>query len=112
MTSDELNAAIRDLEDQDVPFFESFGGKCVPYIGWHWRDVDFDRDECRFGVIPAEMLVGFMENNMWGYPYIRVDGQEWQDIKTLLWYAVETEDLAAFEILNTKIQGLADRFTS
>ena len=86
MTSEELNRGIRAICDRED--LEIGGGKCIPYIGWHWRDVDFTEPSYRFGVIPGGFQ-GFMENNKWGYSYTRlISGQEWETIKQLLITAV------------------------
>lgn len=87
MDSTTINERIREVADDGD--FEAFGGKAVPYIGWYWRDVDFDADHCYLGVIPLgaddndKLLVGFMENNKWGYPGLRVDGKDWAEIRAL-----------------------------
>jgi hypothetical protein len=88
VTSKELNDAIREVCDRDDLQIE--GGKCIPYIGWYWREVDFDAETARFGVIPPEEeggapFVGFMENNKWDYDYTReTTPEEWKEIKDLL----------------------------
>lgn len=40
-------------------------GKALPFIGWYWRNVDFD-EPITLG--DCKMFTGFMENNKWGYP--------------------------------------------
>ena len=83
MTSQELNDAIRKLE-HERDYLEGPGGKVVPYIGWFWRTVDFDKPAYSFGIIPGE-FVGFMENNKWDYEYTRqTTPEEWAEIKGLL----------------------------
>ena len=57
-----------DHEDITVVGLED-SGKIVPYIGWFWRLVDFDKP-IRLGYLPCR-FVGFMENNKWDY-------DEWQ----------------------------------
>lgn len=115
MNSAELNAKIQELDNQEPSSFDAFGGsgKPVPYIGWYWRDVDFDRDECWFGVIPAgadgnsKPLVGFMENNKWGYGYLLAQGETWQNIRALLEKAVRNPTPETLTALNDAIQALA-----
>ena len=67
MNSEDLNTMISgfcDDEDIVVVGLEDTG-KCVPYIGWFWRPVDFTKP-IRLGSLP-DRFVGFMENNKWGY---------------------------------------------
>lgn len=103
MDSTTLNERMREVADDGD--FEAFGGKAVPYIGWYWRDVDFDADHCYLGVIPSgadgnyKPLVGFMENNKWGYDGFRVDGKAWTEIRALAEKVADDptrENLAAF----------------
>lgn len=114
MTSDELNDALMKLEMSDTLPYECFGGKPVPYIGWFWRDVDFDTETHWLGVIPAGVesnetnLVGFMENNKWGYPEIKVEREKWAEIKSLLEKALTSMKREDFARLNDTIQALAD----
>lgn len=99
MTSEELNAAISDLEATDGDM-EGYKGddKKIPYIGWFWRAVDFDKETYSFGHIQSRGVslgglqiegaadwFGFMENNKWDYGYSRdTTPKEWSDIKSLL----------------------------
>lgn len=95
MTSDELNAAISALDvAEETPYASAIGGKAIPYIGWYWRNVNFDADCVWLGIIPPNAdgnetpLIGFMENNKWGYSNVMVDGSDWQSIKDALIAAV------------------------
>jgi len=116
MNSIELNAKIRDLDNQDPPIFDAFGGsgKPIPYIGWYWRDVDFDSDGCWFGIIPvgadgnSKPLVGFMESNKWGYREIRVRGETWANIRALAEAAAENPTVETLTALNDAVQALAE----
>jgi len=120
MNSDELNEVIGEVCDEsDEHDFEAFGGKVIPYIGWFWREVDFDEEDYSFGVIPADAefidcqdglgnKVGFMENNKWGYPYVQANKEQWKEIKKLLVVAVTEKTVEAFDALNKKIQSLAE----
>lgn len=77
MKSQELNAFMSDHADDDdgiAPPRLLFGtGKVVPYMGWWWRDIDFDAPTVPLGrtnenVSSSEQLVAFMANNKWYYP--------------------------------------------
>lgn len=80
-----LNQKIADLDAPDDDDLSPNGsGKAVPYIGWFWREVDFDAEGYEFGVIPGE-FIGFMENNKWDYGYTRkTSPEEWAEIKRLI----------------------------
>ena len=94
MTSEELNARLREIEDESERYgYEAFGGKAIPYIGWYWRDVNFDHDgKYPFGILPImdgldandTPRVGFMENNKWDYEYVYAAAEQWAEIKRLL----------------------------
>lgn len=113
MNSQELNARIREFDDhpEKCGGFDAFGGKPIPYVGWFWREVDFDREGtfC-FGVIPAcdgdGDLVGFMQDNKWGYPYVVAEPGQWEKIKALVVAAVSEPAAEKFEAVNDAIQGL------
>lgn len=86
MNSETLNKKIYEIDDKDE--LSTSGGKCIPYIGWFWRNVDFDAKTYRFGILPGE-FVGFMENNKWDYNYTReLTPKEWEKVKALLVDAV------------------------
>lgn len=111
MDSNELNERIAAICDDDM-HYAAFGGKAIPYIGWFWREVNFDHSSCLFGVIPDDEvlgdkpLVGFMENNKWGYGYIHCDGEDWVEIKQLLEAAVTDTCRETLQAVNDKIQSL------
>ena len=116
MNSDELNRRIKAYDGVgDIPY-DAFGGKPVPYIGWCWREVNFDRDYPSggypFGVIPAGVedsdvsLVGFMVRDKWGYDYVWANEAQWTEIKRLLIAAVEAPTPEKFERANVAIQAL------
>ena len=117
MNSDELNRRIKVFDGIDDVPYDAFGGKPVPYIGWFWREVNFDRvspgGAYEFGAIPVRAegndvpLVGFMENNKWGYDYVWADEEQWTEIKRLLVGAVEDPTPKNFERANVAIQSLA-----
>lgn len=68
MTSQEINDAISEICDLNEYTWAcpplAGTGKCVPYIGWYWRTVDFDAP---ITLGDCSTFVGFMENNKWGY---------------------------------------------
>jgi len=119
--SKELNTKINALCDkwecskEPAPYECFDSGKVVPYIGWFWRHVNFDTETYELGIIPIgadgneRPLVGFMENNKWGHPYIKVNKEDWAEIKRLLWFAVEAPTHEALKAVDDKIQSLAEQ---
>ena len=103
MKSNLLNQKIREICDEEE--FEIKGGKCIPYLGWFWRDVDFDADYCVIGIIPGEFK-GFMENNKWGYEEFYLEGKEWNELKKLLEIAVKNPSRTLFNNVWDFIQKL------
>lgn len=82
--SDEtLNEMIDEMLAEDERFvikgLESTG-KCIPYIGWYWRCVDFAR--VRLG--DCGSFIGFMENNKWEYPEWSVTEEQTKSIRAQL----------------------------
>lgn len=117
MTSEELNKRIAEICDGESGIsFEAFGGKIVPYIGWYWRNVNFDAEDCIFGIIPEcedepfgephGTLIGFMENNKWGYDAVFAKGEVWKEIRRLLEVAVTEMTNESFRAVNDAIQAL------
>jgi len=98
MNSTDLNEKIMKLcedftnddhKDITVNGLEE-SGKVVPFIGWFWRSVDFDKP-IRLGYIPGQ-FVGFMEDNKWDY-------DEWETTKVQSRIIIERlEALVAFPI--------------
>ncbi len=84
-TSKELNKKIAEICDN----WDIGHGKCIPYVGWYWREVNFDDKNYVFGIIPGE-FVGFMENNKWDCDYRDTTPEEWEEIKDALCDAVDT----------------------
>ncbi len=95
MDSKTLNDKIAELDGDER--FEVKGlegsGKCIPYIGWFWRTVDFTHaihlgytNEKGYD-FPA--FVGFMQNNKWGYPTFKCTLAQTQQVEELLIEAVE-----------------------
>jgi len=104
MDNEELNKKIHEICDQ-TDLYEAFGGKCIPYIGWFWRNVDFNADGCYFGVL-SDGKIGFMENNKWDYEEFYCSGNDWQDIKKLLIEAVSLPTKKSLMAVDFKIQSL------
>jgi len=114
VTSDELNEAISAICD-DNSLYEAFGGKCIPYIGWFWRRVNFDQPDHEFGVLlpntsesdPNPVArVGFMENNKWDYDYVYCPHDKWVEIKELLEAAVMSPSHGSLRAADRAIQAL------
>lgn len=120
MDSKKINEIIRKMDDEnnDSPIYESsIGGKIIPYIGWFWREVDFDNTEVFLGVLPKlkgnsieggtdRPLVGFMENDKWGYLSFKVDGDAWMELKRLIVSAISTEEKEDFKKVDDFMQSL------
>lgn len=112
MNSEELNEKISLLDDMDDPPFCAFGEKPIPYIGWFWREVDFDKEAYTFGIVPGANtrkglpVVGFMENNKWDYSTVRVTPEQSKEIRRLLEIAVQELTAENLRAVNDAIQGL------
>jgi hypothetical protein len=106
MDSKELNERIEKICDDDN-LYKAFGGKAIPYVGWFWRDVNFDTEDCLFGVLPDGKL-GFMENNKWNYDYHYCEPEDWQEIRRLLEIAVAAPSRESLKAVDDKIQSLRD----
>ena len=116
MKSSDLNERLRAVaDDVDGIEYESFGGKVVPYIGWYWREVDFDADTCSdFGVLPVTYgidandtpRIGFMANNKWGYEQVAADAAQFKAIKEALVTAVMSGLAGDFERADRLVQAL------
>lgn len=117
MNSAELNEELRKIVDEPELYgYEAFGGKAVPYIGWYWRDVDFDSPgPYAFGVLPVyegtlddndKPRAGFMENNKWGYEYVTATPEQWAHIKELLVAVVNNPGRDTLAAADAAIQAL------
>ena len=124
MNNKEINTKI--VEAEETIIYESLlGEKTIPYIGWFWREIDFDAEEMDFGVIPAgtadvvidgipqepkskKALVGFMANNKWDYPYVHANKKQWAEIKAAIVDALEDPKYEKFEIADRLIQKLGE----
>ena len=134
MNSSELNAKIGEIADKgDELGFDAFdemeSGKAIPYIGWFWREVDFDAETFGFGLLPtrqselAESMtgdgevnvklykVGFMENNKWGYADIEATKEESSSIRALLVAAAENPTKETLSAANDAIQAIRFNWT-
>lgn len=130
MTSKELNERIRKLDEMEalesvraeeritithsgpVSFVVSKGvekitrlvdsntdtGKKIFYWGWFWRDVDFDKPISL--AYDVQGLVGFCENNKWGYPTIRLSKENSEKLRELCEVAVENSTNEAVAAVN------------
>ncbi|MDB5733325.1 MAG: hypothetical protein JWQ03_3220 [Variovorax sp.] len=82
MTYEEMNNKLDEIsEDTDTFNVEPLTAnhdKVLPYIGWFWRDVDFDS---RITLGDCGKFVGFMESNKWGYPEGEVTEEQDAEIK-------------------------------
>jgi hypothetical protein len=119
MTSEQINEIIRLLDDEERPYRSGMGDKIVPYIGWYWRDVDFDTEYCLLGILPIyrnpflpdfdfndKVQVGFMENNKWGYESFKVEGEAWKTLRGLIELAVISKTEEDFRAVDTFMQTL------
>ena len=106
--SDRLNAAIEELSDSKEYTVHGLSGtgKCVPYIGWYWREVDFtvplSLGWCGGGCPP---FAGFMENNKWDYFSWSLTVEQSEQVVAALQRAVaEPSDAtlqAAFDVIQS-----------
>ena len=111
LSSDELNEKITAVCDENKTYsYEAFGGKTIPYFGWCWRPVAFDRDSCLFGILEENGMrrVGFDES---GKDYgqvgaVNTKGAVWQEIKRLVAVAACNPGVEAFRALDDAIQAL------
>jgi hypothetical protein len=114
MTTEEINDRLAKFENDDVP----------PRLcyGWYWRIVDFDRDDVWLGYMPDEEPdwwkttaeskflgqayepegVRFCENNKWGYPMFKVEGEAWAELRRLCETADPPEISAYMQTLRPK----------
>ena len=94
MTAAKLNERLHELD-------LILDGRCAPYFGWGWRDVDWEADhvdlsdggvdgcpgwygltlEARMGQIWTDPGVRFDESQKWDYPRVRVEGEAWTELK-------------------------------
>lgn len=129
MNSEELNKRIREIEDGrefegQVKGIE-LTGKTFPYLGWGWREVDFDhpfelgfsgecqscgvKKTCEYheGVLELSEspdFVGFMENNKWGYAQRTVTEEQRREIVMLVTECASRPSLEALQTLFNYVQ--------
>lgn len=106
MTSDQLNEFCANADDLDItvnglaPY-----GKTIPYIGWVWRDFDWD-DYKWYPLGHCGDFVGFMVSNKWDYPSIRPTPDQAKAIRALVEAAAASPTSEAFQAVFDYIQGL------
>lgn len=83
LTSRQINEGLEKLSDDDRSKVIGLDdtGKSVPYIGWFWREVDFD-DEIDIGCIP-DKFAGFMVNNKWDHPERSLDSEQSSEVRRI-----------------------------
>ena len=116
LDSKAMNDILYSLDNrEDIPYKSCIGEKAIPYIGWFWRTVDFNKDYCMLGVLPVydseyesndKPKVGFMENNKWNYYEFRIDGEIWKMLKKLIAEALVSFHPKDFEAVDHYMQGL------
>jgi hypothetical protein len=123
MNSEEINAAIIQIDDHGCEtqkiYKSCIGDKIIPYIGWFWRPVNFDKDFCYLGILPTYnkddsgfvdhndvTKVGFMENNKWGYDRFKIKGDQWKTLKELIVESLEWQDGESFNEVDLYMQSL------
>jgi len=108
MDSEEINKRIDKADDA--------GEKVLPYMGWYWRDVDFDNGPITLGLSYGDIQVGFMENNKWGYEELIIEKTHplFNEIKELIIKCLRdyenTGDVASFEPVWDRLGRLACMF--
>ena len=119
MNSKEINEAIWPLDGKSPAVYQSpMGDKIIPYIGWYWREVDFEAESCRLGILPIyknpmissdrndTVSVGFMQSNKWGYETFEVKGKNWKKLRGLIEKAVTSLEAKAFREVDLFMQSL------
>lgn len=74
-----LNERITEIADMETDFevdWLQFSGKALPYLGWYWRDVDYDYIVLGY----AGGVVCIMQKDKWGYPSYRCTQSECETI--------------------------------
>jgi len=119
--SKEINEIIDEFDKQildDPPYKSCIGDKIIPYIGWFWRTVNFDKDHCWLGVLPIldedgtpcgphdTPRVGFLENNKWNYSMFKIEGDKWQILRTMIGNAVMRPTKERFREVDLYMQSL------
>ncbi len=115
MDSDKLNDEIRKAEDEDREKSRVIGmensGKIFPYIGWFWREVNFDRllplAECEGDIGDDKGFVGIIVNNKWGYDEWETTEEQRGEIKALFEKAVAAHNQDGYQALFDYVQTCA-----
>jgi len=75
----DLNDRIADIANMETDFEVDWlqsSGKALPYLGWYWRDVDYDYIVLGY----TSGTVWVMQNNKWDYPSYRCSKPECETI--------------------------------
>lgn len=107
MTNEELNKAIRVIEDKpEKPFhcWEGLSEKCFPYFGWFWRNVDWDRGSPI--TISLEGDVGIDVAEKWGYSPANVPEGFWPKLRAAFVRAVTEQTVESFKAVADLVQSL------
>lgn len=120
MKSEKINLAIRRIEDimaknekWSVKGLEDTG-KCIPYIGWYWRDIDWDAPSITLGVLPScedpneptEGFIGFMKVNKWYYEEFSVTGEVKNKLREMVEHTIIGQSNEKFQVLFDYMQSL------
>lgn len=120
MKSDKINKAIRRIEDimdkNDKWIVKGLEdtGKCIPYIGWCWRDLDWDAPSITFGVLPdcndplelTKGFIGFMKYNKWDYEQFVIQGEAKDTLRKMVENTIVSQSDEKFQALFDYIQSL------
>lgn len=107
MNSDQLNAFCADADEDTTITVRGLErtGKVIPYIGWVWRDFDWD-DYKWYPLGHCGDFVGFMVSNKWDYPSIRPTPDQAKAIRALVEAAAAPPTSEAFQAVFDYIQAL------
>lgn len=112
MNSDEINQILSDLDNKEINDFQGTG-KAIPYIGWFWRNVNFDKPFYIGHIKTAATKledsadwIGFMVNNKWGYDERLVTEGERKTIKEMCVNICKKQDQESCIILCNYLQTL------
>lgn len=81
ITSEEINAYFNSIDGVETELrMIGTTGKVVPYVGWYWRNVDFDKPfvlyKPKVGGFDVPGWYGFMQNNKWGYSEVEPSAED------------------------------------
>jgi hypothetical protein len=84
-------------------------GKRIPYIGWHWRSVDFVGLNIPVG--NCGDFIGFMENNKWDHDERMLTKDEAEKVVNIIWQAkIISEEGSCLSEIKAKLDELWDLF--